>query len=312
MNTLPSVEWRKVNSCPSCGSPAQAHDASKLPSSAYLIGNERISLPDEGILLQHCDHCQLRYKDTLPTPEALTRVFSRNAGNIWTEDYDYLAELQLTNALFEGKRFDALDIGPSTGRLLERLQDKAQRRSGLDVIAHPGLLETLSGEFIQGYLEDTELQWSGEPYDVITAFDVMEHLYDPHQAFRNLHSLLKEGGYLIVETGNIASLLPRFYGVGNWWYVNLIEHHIFWTPAALSHFAKQYGFQVVQSRQKRHKRAHLQPWAGRIETAMRMLWYTGLQMTQAKNRPQPWCALNADHFLLVLRKQDSPKVAQAA
>jgi len=40
----------------------------------------------------------------------------------------------------------------------------------------------VSGEYISGFVDSEDLLLSGEPYDVVTMFDVLEHLYSPELA----------------------------------------------------------------------------------------------------------------------------------
>lgn len=49
-------------------------------------------------------------------------------------------------------------------------------------------------------LEDMEK--GKESFDLLTAFELVEHLYDPLTFFRKIHSLLKPGGYLFLTTLN--------------------------------------------------------------------------------------------------------------
>lgn len=48
-------------------------------------------------------------------------------------------------------------------------------------------------------------------FDVVYHCDVLSHLRDPLAVFARLHALLRDGGLMVFETGNLADVDPRFY-----------------------------------------------------------------------------------------------------
>jgi len=170
-------------------------------------------------------------------------------------------------------------------------------------------LNFVEGEFITGLLDSPVLKWSGKGYDVVTAFDVFEHIYQPDQAMRNINMLLKKGGRVFIETGNCDSSWARKYGIPHWWYVRLFEHHVFWSPTSLTAIAKKHGFAVEQVVKKRHKRWHYETLLFVCSSTMRsVLWrcspwlFKKIRSWQGKNPKQPRSPFILDHVLVVLRK----------
>lgn len=49
----------------------------------------------------------------------------------------------------------------------------------------------------------------GGPFDLITAFDLFEHLARPEAALRHVNRMLRPGGYLILELPTIVPLINR-------------------------------------------------------------------------------------------------------
>ncbi|HMB89718.1 MAG TPA: class I SAM-dependent methyltransferase [Rhodothermales bacterium] len=45
-----------------------------------------------------------------------------------------------------------------------------------------------------------DVEWTSEYFDTIIATEVLEHLYDPQQALREMHRLLKPGGICLLST----------------------------------------------------------------------------------------------------------------
>lgn len=245
-DALPDAKWQTVERCPACGA-YEVSERGPLPGSAYMFGDEKIDYPAAGIPLATCAECSLTYKGIVPQPGFLAQCFSRQAGKVWMDDYAFESEICLLKKMIGSDCFDVLDVGASNGALLKACSraNVTGRRSALDVIAHPGLEAQLSGELINGFLDSAPLSWSGVPYGVVTLFDLLEHLYEPVYAFENLRTLVDKDGVVLLETGNVESYWPRKFGRANWWYVTLLEHHIFWSRRTLTKFAERHGFAVV-------------------------------------------------------------------
>jgi SAM-dependent methyltransferase len=71
-------------------------------------------------------------------------------------------------------------------------------------------------------------------FDVITLFEVIEHIWEPHGFLNRCAKLLKPGGILYITTPNFNSLDRRVLGSG--WRVIHPEHLIYFTPATLARF----------------------------------------------------------------------------
>jgi hypothetical protein len=311
MNSAPvqnGKRWLSVEACPVC-SEADKACSKELNIEEYRHGDEIISLPEQGIRLVGCQRCRLFYKDVLPSPWFLSAVFARQAGKLWTDRYDFADEIEVIQALVGDEAFDVLDVGASSGGLLKALNDTEGRRSALDLVMYPGLHRWIRGEFIHGLADSQNLSWSNEPYDVVTMFDVAEHLYDPDQAFDNLRCLAKRGGFVILETGDTDSAWPQRFGVNNWWYACRFEHHVLWSKESIENVAARHGFRVVSFQRKRHKQRSLMPLLRdtadvtgiglyRLVPAA----YGWLAKMVGKTRYQPWSPFTRDHFRVVLQR----------
>jgi methionine biosynthesis protein MetW len=61
---------------------------------------------------------------------------------------------------------------------------------------------------------DLNLNWSDgleESFDVVVAGEIIEHIFDTDKFLQNIHKVLKEDGYLVLSTPNIASLGRRLF-----------------------------------------------------------------------------------------------------
>jgi 2-polyprenyl-3-methyl-5-hydroxy-6-metoxy-1,4-benzoquinol methylase len=107
-----------------------------------------------------------------------------------------------------------LDVGSGVGVWAPRLREAgAGELVALD--PSPAAIEGAGERYdraVKGIIEDTELaDLGGEPFDVIIAADVLEHLVDPWKALLRLRSWAAPDAVLVVSVPNL-----RFYRlVGN-------------------------------------------------------------------------------------------------
>jgi 2-polyprenyl-3-methyl-5-hydroxy-6-metoxy-1,4-benzoquinol methylase len=127
--------------------------------------------------------------------------------------------------------FNAAEHG-YTAKGIEISQDAAEyaeREFGLDVEAKPF----------------EELQLPDNHFDVITLWQVLEHVPYPLIVLKEVHRILKPEGLLVTSTPDIESILARIFR-RKWW--NLRRLHINqFTSKTLSDMLKRAGFSNVLS-----------------------------------------------------------------
>jgi 2-polyprenyl-3-methyl-5-hydroxy-6-metoxy-1,4-benzoquinol methylase len=137
-----------------------------------------------------------------------------------------------------------LDVGAYTGVFVEIAVRHGWDAWGLEP-SHWAVGEARKHglNMIEGTLDSIELPDAS--FDVVTLWDVIEHVTDPLAAIRRTHRLLKPGGLLAVHTMDIDSLFARLMGERWPW---LMEMHIYYfsrrTLTAMLHKA---GFRVIRA-----------------------------------------------------------------
>jgi SAM-dependent methyltransferase len=89
-----------------------------------------------------------------------------------------------------------------------------------------------------------EAPFPPESFDVITCFDVLEHLYEPRKVMAKVTEWLKPGGIFYVFVPNIDSAEARVFG-SYWCGLELPRHLFHYSPASLRYLAQLTNLEEV-------------------------------------------------------------------
>jgi SAM-dependent methyltransferase len=155
-----------------------------------------------------------------------------------------------------------LDLGCSSGSFLEFMRSESWDLHGIEMSAEEArTAESRSGARVcAGNIIDAP--FARDSFDVITCFDVLEHLYEPRRVVAKVAEWLKPGGIFYVLVPNVDSAEARVFG--SYWHGLEMPRHLFhYTPASLKFLAETAGLQVVSLETQRN------PAVG---TSMRYVW----------------------------------------
>jgi 2-polyprenyl-3-methyl-5-hydroxy-6-metoxy-1,4-benzoquinol methylase len=141
---------------------------------------------------------------------------------------------------FTDKRV-ALDIGCAAGYFLDILKNNHWQIEGieLDRQMYASLIE--NGYDVSNH--PLEHFTSSHQYDLITMFDVIEHLPELQKDFAKISSLLSPNGILAISTPNIDSFQHRLFR-SRWFQFKPVEHLHYFSPATIKRLAQDHGLQV--------------------------------------------------------------------
>ena len=252
LKTVP-MKYLKNERCPLCG--AQGVELGRLDRGAYRFGRLLVEYPPRGyVTLERCVSCGLVFKDQVPVLSELLGLFRERAPRVWNLKPGRYANEAALILEFAGPSdsLDVLDVGGGDGARFDALPNLHGRKSVLDPIDYSGRTARDVDEFMCGFAED-DVSWSENPYDVVCAFDLLEHLHNPRKALDNVARFLKDGGLFVVHTGDASCLPQRDVRISEWWYINLFEHHIAWTGDGLMNEMARRGFSRVFFGTVRHR-----------------------------------------------------------
>lgn len=152
---------------------------------------------------------------------------------------------RLAFALRDGpRRGRALDVGCAAGFCMAALRELGFDAHGVEVsetIARHAI-DCLGFETVHVGTLDSAPYEEGT-FELITLWDVIEHVADPRALLSRARELLTPDGLLVVETQNIDSRFARMLG-RRWHHYKHAEHIYHFNPAALRRLLVAAGFTV--------------------------------------------------------------------
>lgn len=146
-----------------------------------------------------------------------------------------------------------LDVGAGSGKFVRFLRLRGVDAHGVEPSAEL-FRRFLAGDecFTQGDA-GSRRPGSDGAYDVVTAFDVLEHVADPAAFLRDVSAALKAGGLLFITTPDASSAAARV--LGRWWHFYNRYHLSYFSTAVLQRAAAPHGFELLESRRRGRMRS---------------------------------------------------------
>ena len=150
-----------------------------------------------------------------------------------------------------GRKGCLLDVGCGLGEFLAVARDHGWQVEGIEpseyaaqyvrrthqISVHSGTLDTYLGP--------------PESFDVITLYDVIEHVSYPLDLLLAVHRMLKPGGLAHLVTPDFHSLSARLLGK-HWYHLKPFEHIHFFTPRTIANLVAATPFTLLEVRPSRH------------------------------------------------------------
>jgi len=146
-----------------------------------------------------------------------------------------------------------LDVGCSSGALLQVAQRCGFQIHGAEPAKQAAnTASNIPGaKVFQGFLQDAH--YPDNHFDIITLFEVIEHLTNPINLVQEIARILKPGGVFLIGTGNADSWTVQKLAE-KWEYFDITGHggHIsFFTPKSMQKLAKHCQLNVQSIATKR-------------------------------------------------------------
>lgn len=213
-----------------------------------------------------CLDCGLIYANPRPTTETIGANYENVEDPVYEKEKEarrltfrsHLEDLERVVGEAGGRRL--LDVGAHIGVFVEEACRNGWQAQGIE--PSKWAVESAKGRGIdltQGFLEDRPFK--DQTFDVITLWDVIEHLTDPAAELELCNELVEPGGWIAIHTMDAGSLAARILGRRWPW---LMEMHLYYFDRkSLGELLQRTGFEPVRT-EARSRYLSLGYLAGRL------------------------------------------------
>jgi SAM-dependent methyltransferase len=202
-----------------------------------------------------CAACGLIYLDPRPDARSLLGYYpSSYEAYRPLESLRSVARWRRQHALSLLRRFVAryatvgrvLDVGCATGEFLLEMRAQGWDVQGIEI--NPQAAAIARDEYgLDVYTDPIERSDPPSQYDVITLWDVLEHLPSPRAGLLRMGRWLRPGGYVVLSVPNLESWDARLFA--RWWIGWDAPRHLYlFARPVLDRLLAETGFQVVDRR----------------------------------------------------------------
>jgi len=235
----------EITACSLCGSSR---------ASPYL--NRRDRFGNEVFTYVKCDVCGLIYLNPRPQPTQILRYYpeeyeahrSDHSSGMWPKSRQGRAMRILRGVVEEHIRSGVLlDVGCATGEFLVEMRNHGWSVRGIELspLAAAAARQRYGLEVHTGSVAD----YGGDTteYDVITLWDVLEHLYSPLETLAALRRLLAKDSRLVFSVPNLQSYDRHLFG-SQWIGWDAPRHLCLFEDSVLVRLMARVGLEIVERR----------------------------------------------------------------
>jgi 2-polyprenyl-3-methyl-5-hydroxy-6-metoxy-1,4-benzoquinol methylase len=208
--------------------------------------NELVDLKDySNVFLCRCKQCGFKFSRKIPLKEELVACYEGYGRN------DYLSHLtkkryhELLDKFEPYRKTNRLiDVGCGIGYFLEVAMERGWEVYGTEFTQEAVQICSNKGIKMElGVLDPNK--YTAESFDIITSFEVIEHINDPRDEIQRFNRVLRSGGLVYVTTPNFNSLL-RYRLKSAYNVICYPEHLSYYTPKTIKKLFRSFGYEVIR------------------------------------------------------------------
>lgn len=231
----------------------------------YLCGSEggKLLVDDPPFQVLSCRSCGLAYTTPRLDGSRIHELYSDHYFNSESaEGFGYSGYVADTDGYLRtfAKKARLIERFESKGRLLEigcaaGVFLEVMRRRGFEVHGSEIAEETLRSARENFGLENLHhgplhaLDLPGSHFDVVAAFDVIEHVAEPLEMLEQMKAFLRPGGLLVLQTQDVSSMTRKVLGA-KWHHFKQLEHIYHFSPRTLRSMLERTGYEIVEVRRR--------------------------------------------------------------
>jgi 2-polyprenyl-3-methyl-5-hydroxy-6-metoxy-1,4-benzoquinol methylase len=236
--------------CPVCGS---ADIKNVLSAKDYTASNETFYIAE-------CNSCTLRFTQDVPDANSISAYYkSENYISHTNTSKGFINRIykivrkrtmrekrKLVEKITSIRKGQLLDIGSGIGSFVNEMKQCGWNVTGLEPDEEA---RNLAKQVYQLELKNTNefYKLPSGSFDVITLWQVLEHVHDLHAYIQQLKILLKENGKLFIAVPNYTSKDAAIYK--EYWAAYDVPRHLYhFSPQAIQVLIEKNGLKLLQHR----------------------------------------------------------------
>jgi 2-polyprenyl-3-methyl-5-hydroxy-6-metoxy-1,4-benzoquinol methylase len=194
-----------------------------------------------------CNKCNLVFESPRYDDSIIYMGYKKASGDSHDSQYimrvkNYSNILKKLQKYLPNQTKKLLDIGTAGGAFLEAANNFGYNSIGLEPsedMVHKAQNRGLN--VYQGTLEQNSFKKGS--FDMVTMWDVLEHLPNPVYGLSKVHNLLNANGILIINYPNCGSYIEKILGQNFWWYMSL--HLYYFDRKTIEIVCRKANFKVI-------------------------------------------------------------------
>lgn len=193
--------------------------------------------------LVKCDSCGFVFCKPIPSKEELDKVYEGYGRNDYLSDLTIQAYEKVLDQMEPFRKTNRLiDVGCGIGYFLEVAKRRGWEVYGTEFTEEAVKICEAKGAKMQlGVLNPAN--YEPESFDVITSFEVIEHINNPREELGHFNQILRKGGLVYCTTPNFNAV-ERHMLKTEWNVLGYPEHLSYYTPSTLKRVFKEIGFEA--------------------------------------------------------------------
>lgn len=200
-----------------------------------------------------CKDCRSIFQHPLPSMSEMAEYANSQYKDGSYSDYINARELKYLHFRQRLKQFKAifpngrlLDVGCSCGYFMEVAMENGFDTHGIELseVAISAAQPLTRQRIVRGSVNDLGVLQIGN-FDLVTAFDILEHTEDPVKFLMQIKSILKKDGGVILSTPSTGHVL-RYILRGRWPMFQPMQHTMLFSSKSLSLAMNKAGFKNIR------------------------------------------------------------------
>ncbi|MDD5650614.1 MAG: class I SAM-dependent methyltransferase [Candidatus Nanoarchaeia archaeon] len=238
----------------------------KYASSSNVIGNDQIV---------QCTHCGLKYVNPRLTDKEIVTGYSEGSDELFVSQAKG-RELTFKKSLKLIEKYSPkgkiLDVGTAGGSFLKVAKDNGWQVEGIE--PNKWLCDWGNKNYGIKIKQGTIFnhKFKKDEFDVVTLWDVLEHVTDPKKTLEEVNKIMKKNGLLVVNYPDIGSSVSKL--MGKRWIFLLSVHLFYFDKITIKKMLNTTGFDVIKIK-KHYQRLALGYLVYRMQAYNKFLYKIG-------------------------------------